>query len=89
MEGSGPVYGILQLLASVVVLLRKSRRSLMLLAVGGASRSGPPSVQCVHSVAPPAIKQKLRLNDFFPPPKAAVTGCCLLDLTPPAAFALF
>lgn len=41
---------------------------------------------CVLSVysafvqLPPAIKQKLHLNDFFPPLKAAVTGCYLLDL---------
>lgn len=30
--------------------------------------------------SPPAIKQKLHLNDFFSALKAAVTGCYLLDL---------
>lgn len=30
--------------------------------------------------SPPAIKQKLYLNDSFFPPKVTVTGCYLLDL---------
>lgn len=43
--------------------------------------AGVYSVGTVHLFShPPAIIQKLRLNDFFFPPKATVTGCYLLDL---------
>lgn len=77
----------------LVVLLHKGHQSLTLLPVGGGGLVG--AGWCVLSEYsafiqwPPAIKQELHLNDFFPPLKAAVTGCYLLDLTLPAAFALF